>query len=315
MKEYDFENAEHESRDKRVIVTILSGYTGLLDNLLKNGVRQIAVCLSRLRANRYAGSQATIRNCIADHQHFIPPTRYAGDPPGNRGRRYPIGLGKSYQMDWGVPRFTLFLEKNTPLRALLWSATTNMKSAVIRRDYAGHPLCQKDYEQFMRTVGFQTRLCKPHRPLRRARWSAWSVSWRTASWPDEPIHLCRNRGGEFENVAILVVIAVNEGGYREVLGAAERVKKDKASWVGFFQWLRSCGLAGVKLIVSDKCLGTLESVGEVFSKTKYQRCTVHFYRNMFSVAPRSKVKLVFKMFKAIHAQESKKAARKKPKPW
>ena len=122
-------------------------------------------------------------------------------------------------------------------------------------------------------------------------------------------------GGEFENVAILVVIAVNEGGYREVLGAAERVKKDKASWVGFFQWLRSCGLAGVKLIVSDKCLGTLESVGEVFSKTKYQRCTVHFYRNMFSVAPRSKVKLVFKMFKAIHAQESKKAARKKPKPW
>ncbi len=46
---------------------------------------------------------------------------------------------------------------------------------------------------------------------------------------------------------------------------------------------------------------------------KYQRCTVHFYRNVFSVVPRSKVKLVAKMLKAIHAQESKKAAREKAK--
>ena len=45
-----------------------------------------------------------------------------------------------------------------------------------------------------------------------------------------------NWGGEFENVAILVAIAVNEDGYREVLGAAEGMKEDKASWVNFFQW-------------------------------------------------------------------------------
>ena len=45
------------------------------------------------------------------------------------------------------------------------------------------------------------------------------------------IYLRRNWGGEFENVAILVAIAVNEDGYREVLGAAEGMKEDKASWV------------------------------------------------------------------------------------
>ena len=55
------------------------------------------------------------------------------------------------------------------------------------------------------------------------------------------------------------------------------------------------------------------AVGEVFPEAKYQRCTVHFYRNVFSVAPRSKVKLAAKMLKAIHAQESKKAAREKAK--
>ena len=69
----------------------------------------------------------------------------------------------------------------------------------------------------------------------------------------------------------------------------------------------------MKLIVGDKCLGMLEAVGEFFPDAKYQRCTFHFYRNVFSVAPRSKVKLVAKMLKAIHAQESKKAAREKAK--
>ena len=125
------------------------------------------------------------------------------------------------------------------------------------------------------------------------------------------IYLKRNWGGEYENVAVLVAIAVNEDGYREVLGAAEGMKEDKASWVSFFQWLRGRGLEGVKLIVGDKCLGMLEAVGEVFPEAKYQRCVVHFYRNVFSVVPKSKVKNVAKMLKAIHAQESKKASREK----
>lgn len=125
------------------------------------------------------------------------------------------------------------------------------------------------------------------------------------------IYLKRNWGGEFENVSVLVAIAVNEEGHREVLGAAEGMKEDKASWVNFFQWLHGRGLEGVKLIVGDKCMGMLEAVGEVFPKAKYQRCTVHFYRNVFSVVPKSKVKTVAKMLKAIHAQENKKAAREK----
>ena len=47
----------------------------------------------------------------------------------------------------------------------------------------------------------------------------------------------------------------------------------------------------VCLIVGDKCMGMLETVGKVFPDAKYQRCTVHFYRNVFSVVPKSKVKL------------------------
>ena len=84
-------------------------------------------------------------------------------------------------------------------------------------------------------------------------------------------------------------------------------------WKNFFVWLRSRGLEDVKLIIGDKNLGMVESIGEVFPEAKYQRCTVHMYRNIFSVVPRKKCKEVAKMLKAIHAQENKEAAKEKAK--
>ena len=139
----------------------------------------------------------------------------------------------------------------------------------------------------------------------------------TTTSGDVTLHIPRLKGVSFETAIIERYrrreSSVNEDGFREVLGAAEGMKEDKASWVSFFQWLRGRGLDGVKLIVGDKCMGMLEAVGEVFPDAKYQRCTVHFYRNVFSVVPKSKVKIVAKMLKAIHAQESKKASREKAK--
>lgn len=127
------------------------------------------------------------------------------------------------------------------------------------------------------------------------------------------IYLRRNWGGEYESVSILVAIAVNEHGYREVIGASEGMKEDKESWKSFFLWLKGRGLEGVQLVIGDKSQGMLEAVYEVYPEVQYQRCTVHFYRNVFSVTPRGKIKIVAKMVKAIHAQESKKAAREKAK--
>ena len=83
------------------------------------------------------------------------------------------------------------------------------------------------------------------------------------------------------------------------------------AWRSFFVWLKERGLTGVRLIIGDKNLGMLETIPEVFPDARYQRCTVHFYRNIFSVTPRNKMKAVAMMLKAIHAQESKEAAREK----
>ena len=55
----------------------------------------------------------------------------------------------------------------------------------------------------------------------------------------------------------------------------------------------------------------MESIGEFYPKAKWQRCIVHFYRNVFSQAPRGKVAEVSRMLKPIHAQEDLAAARDK----
>lgn len=125
------------------------------------------------------------------------------------------------------------------------------------------------------------------------------------------IYLKRCWGGEFENISILIAIGVSDDGYREIIGASEGLKEDLESWKNFFVELKSRGLGHVKLIIGDKALGMVEAIGQVFPKAKYQRCTVHFYRNVLSVVPKQKVADVAKMLKAIHAQEDKAAAMEK----
>ena len=64
----------------------------------------------------------------------------------------------------------------------------------------------------------------------------------------------------------------------------------------------------MELFITDKCLGLVESLGEFYPEARWQRCMVHFYRNVFSLVPKGKVKVVATMLKAIHAQEDREAA-------
>jgi len=117
------------------------------------------------------------------------------------------------------------------------------------------------------------------------------------------IYLKRSWGGEVRNVAVLVAFGVNQAGYREILGVCEGGKEDRASWLSFLRHLKKRGLQGVKLFISDKCLGLVESIGECYPAACWQRCVVHFYRNVFSIVPKGRVREVATMLKAIHAQE------------
>jgi transposase-like protein len=123
--------------------------------------------------------------------------------------------------------------------------------------------------------------------------------------------LKRSWAGEMRNVSLLVATSVNEQGYREILGICEGGKEDAANWLAFLKHLKERGLQGVRLIISDACLGLIEAAGEVFPQAAWQRCVVHWYRSAFSHVPRARMREVALMLKAIHAQESRRAAQAK----
>ena len=123
--------------------------------------------------------------------------------------------------------------------------------------------------------------------------------------------LKRSWGGEVKNVSVLVAIGVAQSGYRQILAVSEGAREDKASWTAFLRELKERGLKGVKLFVSDKCLGLVENLAEFYPEASWQRCVVHFYRNVWTAVPTGKVKEVAAMLKAVHAQEDAQAAREK----
>lgn len=117
------------------------------------------------------------------------------------------------------------------------------------------------------------------------------------------IYLKKNWGGTIESIAVLVALGVNEAGNREIIGAAESGKGDKESWLNFLRSLKERGLKGVRLMVGDKCLGLIEAIKEVYPEAAYQRCMVHFMRNILTGVPRTRSKEVAAKLKAIFAQE------------
>jgi len=138
------------------------------------------------------------------------------------------------------------------------------------------------------------------------------------------IVLKRSWAGEVRNVSLLVAIGVNGEGYREILGICEGAKEDKAGWSAFLKHLKERSLKGVRLIISDASLGLSgsaaeyfpdaglglsESAAEYFPDAAWQRCIVHWYRNVFSHVPSTKVREIAAMLKAIHAGEDIAAAR------
>lgn len=124
---------------------------------------------------------------------------------------------------------------------------------------------------------------------------AWRNRAIDTTYPDvhlDGVVLKRTWAGEVRNVSILIAIGVDGDGYRHVLGIAEGHKEDKAGWAGFLKHLKGRGLTGVRLFVSDACLGLIEAQAELYPDAQWQLCTVHFYGNVFSHVPKAKVREV-----------------------
>jgi putative transposase len=102
--------------------------------------------------------------------------------------------------------------------------------------------------------------------------------------------------------AIVVATGVTEKGDREVLGLAVGDSEDGAFWTAFLRSLRSRGLAGVRLVISDAHEGLKGAIAAVLLDAAWQRCRVHFLRNVLARIPKGSAQMVLAAIRTIWAQ-------------
>ena len=102
--------------------------------------------------------------------------------------------------------------------------------------------------------------------------------------------------------AIVVAIGVTADGRREVLGMDVGDSEDGAFWTAFCRGLKARGLGGVQLVISDAHAGLKHAMAAVFISTSWQRCRVHFMRNVLAVVPRGNAEMVAAAIRTIFAQ-------------
>ncbi len=208
LKSKGFKTDAHGLSGRKAEVTVLTGFTGVIDNLLKDGVTNSTVIFEQMEDAGYTGGLTTIKNYIADHKDLVPAKRKLVDGQGNRGQRYETQPGEVQQIDWGFINVSINNQAGAEFRAACFAQichhcgafyleffpnarqenlfigmthgflrlgvpqyilTDNMKSIIIRRDMSGKPVWQHDYETFMKTLGFDTKLCKPRHPFTKGK--------------------------------------------------------------------------------------------------------------------------------------------------
>lgn len=120
-------------------------------------------------------------------------------------------------------------------------------------------------------------------------------------WIDALSQRCRE-GGRVVNVSCAIATGVNADGHREILGVDVFTNEDGASWTSFIRGLVARGLGGVKLVVSDDHLGLKQAIAAVLPGASWQRCRVHFLRNLLSRVPKSAQTLVATLVRSIFDQ-------------
>ena len=115
--------------------------------------------------------------------------------------------------------------------------------------------------------------------------------------------------GRVVAMAVLIAVAVKESGEREVVGVDVGPSEDHEFWLAFCRQLAGRGLTGVKLVISDSHLGLKHAVQQVFAGSTWQRCRVHFMRNILATVPKAAHQMVAATVRTIFAQPDRATAK------
>jgi putative transposase len=226
---------------------------------------------------------------------------------GYRAREWDTRAGR---IELAIPRlrkgsyFPSFLEpRRTAEKALV---------AVIQEAYV-HGVSTRSVDDLVKAMGAGgmsksqvSRLCaeidiRVNAFLSRLLEGAWPYLWLDATY------IKVREGGRIISRAVIVAVAVNSDGKREVLGIAVGPSEAETFWTDFLRSLADRGLRGIKLVIADDHKGLRAAARRVFN-AGLQRCRVHWMRNALAHAPAKQRAAVAAMLKTIFAQETKAEA-------
>ena len=226
---------------------------------------------------------------------------------GYRAREWDTRAGR---IELAIPRlrkgsyFPSFLEpRRTAEKALV---------AVIQEAYV-HGVSTRSVDDLVKAMGAGgmsksqvSRLCaeidiRVNAFLSRPLEGAWPYLWLDATY------IKVREGGRIISRAVIVAVAVNSDGKREVLGIAVGPSEAETFWTDFLRSLADRGLRGIKLVIADDHKGLRAAARRVFNAC-LQRCRVHWMRNALAHAPAKQRAAVAAMLKTIFAQETKAEA-------
>ena len=107
--------------------------------------------------------------------------------------------------------------------------------------------------------------------------------------------------GQVVSRAVVIATGITAGGDREVLGVDIGDSEDETFWTRFLRSLKDRGLGGVRLVISDAHAGLKASIRKCFTGSSWQRCRVHYVRNLLATVPRSHTEFVAAAFRSIFA--------------
>ena len=223
---------------------------------------------------------------------------------GYRARGWETRVGR---IELAIPK----LRKGSYFPAFLEPRRTAEKAltAVIQEAYV-HGVSTRSVDELVKAMGGTgisksqvSRLCaeidqRVNAFLSRPIEGSWPYLWIDATY------LKSRQGGRVVSVAVIVAVAVNTDGRREVLGVATGPSEAEVFWTDFLRSLADRGLRGVKLVIADDHKGLRAAARRVFN-AGLQRCRVHWARNLLAHVGAKQRAAVAAMIRTIFTQESK----------
>jgi putative transposase len=274
----------------------LSAFVGKLleeqdGDVLREGVRVLAQALMEIEVDGVLGAERYERT-----------EERSGDRNGTRPRTWDTRVGT---IELAIPK----VRPGTYFPSLLHPRRRAEQAlrAVVQEAYV-HGVSTRKVDELVKALGLDgisksqvSRICQELDAMVEAFRTRRLTSESPYLWVDATYHKVRI-DGRVVSQATVVAVGVTTAGERQILGVDVGASEDQAFWTAFLRSLVQRGLHGVRLVISDAHEGLKQAIRKVLGGASWQRCRVHFMRNVLALVPHGAREAVAAIVRTIFAQ-------------